>query len=91
MNIHNWMDDWFLSLPENHEKLEDTIKNYQVARLIGIASVMIIGVGIVALTFMTDKNYNSVLVPLIMLLVITFHTDIYIKLLKLLRKKNTHE
>jgi len=89
MNINNWMDDWFLSLSENHEKLKDTIESYQFARLIGFTSVMIIGAVVVVMTFTSDKDYNSLLVPMILLLVISSHADIYIKVLKLLRTQQT--
>lgn len=86
--IHDWMDDWFLSLSDNPDKLDKAIKNYEGTRMIGVICFFIVVAVHLLIVFKSNNSadYGFTFSLVVFMLVMLFHTDNYTKLLKLQRR-----
>ncbi len=90
LSIHDWMDDWFLSLSESPDRLDKAINNYQTARMGGMfCLVMILGIFLFAI-FKSPGTFagNGFMFSLVVfMLVLVVETDVFTKVLKLQRQQ----
>ena len=88
IKIHDWIDNWFLSLAENSDKLDKSIKKYESARMICLISFAIV-LAMYLLTVFKSVNsadYGFMFSIVVFILVINIQVDIYTKILKLQRQ-----
>ena len=88
MKIYDWMDNWFLSLSENPDKLDKAIKKYEAGRMIClICLVIVLAMNLFTVFMSANPADNGFMFSLVLLvLVINIQTDIYTKVLKLQRQ-----
>ena len=88
MRIHDWMDNWFLSLAENPDKLDKAIRNYEKTRMIGLISFIIVAAMNILTVFKPANPADNGLLFSIFLLVMimVLQADNFTKLLKLQRQ-----
>ena len=96
LNIHNWIDDRFLSLSENPDKLDEYIRKYEHARIIILICMVIVLALLLLLVFMLEKGINDnafifIYVIFVFMMVLELQTDIYTKILKLQRKQQKRD
>ncbi len=85
MRIQDWMDNWFLSLSENPDKLDKAIRKYESARMIGLISLVIVLAMHLLTVFKSASpaDYGFGFSIVVLMLVICLHVDTYTKVLKL--------
>ena len=54
--MHNWLDDWFLSLSENPDKLDTFIRRFERGRTINLIGLVVILAVLLFLVFMPQKG-----------------------------------
>ena len=90
------MDDWFLSLSENPDKLDGYISRYEHTRiLVGICMVIVLGL-LLPFAFMPERSINDnafifIYVMFVFMMVINVQTDTYTKILKLQRQQQKRD
>ena len=86
--IHDWMDNWFLSLSENPDNLDKAIKNYEGTRMIGVICFFIVVAVHLLIVFKSNNSadYGFTFSLLVLMLVMLLHIDNNTKLLKLQRR-----
>jgi hypothetical protein len=86
--IHDWMDDWFLSLSDNPDNLDKAIKNYEGTRMISVICFFIVVAVHLLIVFKSNNSadYGFTFSLVVFMLVMLFHIDNYTKLLKLQRR-----
>ena len=94
LNIHDWIDGWFLSLSENPDKLDERIRMYEHARIIGLIATVIVLAMYMLTAFasannLADSGFMFSLV--VFMMVINVQTDIYTKILKLQRQQQNRD
>lgn len=95
LNINHWMDGWFLSLSENPDKLDERIKIYEHARIVGLICMVVV----IALLFsvmmsgggINDNSFIFIYVMFVFMLVLNLQSDIYTKILKLQRQQQKRD
>ena len=96
LNIHNWIDDWFLSLSENPDKLDEYIRRYEHTRIVCIICMVFILVLLSSVVFISGKGMNDnpfifIYVMFLFTFIISLQTDIYTKILKLQRQQQNRD
>ncbi len=93
LNIHDWMDDWFLSLSENPDKLDERIRIYEHARILGLICFFIVIAMYLLVVFNTTslESYGFMFSLVVLMLVLNVQTDIYTKILKLQRQQQKRD
>ncbi len=96
LNIHNWIDDWFLSLSENPDKLDEYIRRYEHTRIVCIICMVFILVLLSSVVFISGKGMNDnpfifIYVMFLFTFIISLQTDIYTKILKLQRQQQKRD
>lgn len=96
LNIHNRMDDWFLLLSENPDKLDEYISRYEHSRIIGLICTVIVLALLLPVVFMSGNGINFdafifIYVMFVFIMVINVQTDIYTKVLKLQRQQQKRD
>ena len=88
MRMHDWMDNWFLSLAENPDKLDEAIKNYEKTRIIFLISFVIVLVMTLLTVFksVNSADYGFMFSLFVLSLVMNLQVDIFTKILKLQRR-----
>ena len=88
MNIHDWMDNWFLSLPENPGKLDKAIRNFETGRLICLICFVVVLVMYLIVVFKSNNQevYGFMFSLIIFVMVMTIQNDFFVKILKLQRR-----
>ena len=87
MNVNNWIDGWFLSLSDNPDKLDKRIRSYERVRMLAFFVAIVMLVIQMLLVFKTGKDSALIWFLALLQLAILYHSDIYIKVLKLMRQQ----
>lgn len=87
MNVNDWIDGWFLSLSDNPDKLDKRIRSYESVRMLGFFTVIGTLVLQILLVFKTGKDSALIWFLALLQLALLYHSDIYIKVLKLMRQQ----
>ncbi len=88
MKINDWIDNWFLSLSENPDKLDKAIKKYEAARMTGLICFVIV-LAMYLLTVFKSTNpadYGFMFSLVVFMMVLNIQIDIFTKVLKLQRQ-----
>ncbi len=96
LNIHDWIDGWFVSLSENPNKLDEYISRYEHTRIIGLICMVIVLGLLLSFVFMSGKGINDnafifIYVIFLFMLVLNVQTDIFTKVLKLQRQQQKRD
>ena len=87
MNVNDWIDGWFLSLLDNPEKLDKRIRSYESVRMLAFFVVNMLLVIQMLVLFKTGKDSPLIWFLALLSLALLYHSDIYIKVLKLMRQQ----
>ena len=93
LNIHDWMDGWFLSLSENPDKLDKYIRRYEHARIIGlICLAVVLAMNLFTVFMSANPADNGFMFSIVVfMLVLNVQIDIYTKVLKLQRQQQKRD
>ncbi len=93
LKIHNWIDDWFLLLSENPDKLDKYISRYEHARIIClIGMVVVLAMNLVTVFMSANPADNGFMFSLVVfMLVLNIQIDIFTKVLKLQRQQQKRD
>ncbi len=92
-NVHGWIDDWFLSLSENPDKLDKAIKKYEAARMTGVICFVIV-LAMYLLTVFKSTNpadYGFMFSLVVFMMVLNIQIDLFTKILKLQRQQQKRD
>ena len=87
MNVNDWIDGWFLSLSDNPDKLDKRIRSYESARMLAFFTAIVTLVIQMLLVFKTGKDSALIWFLVLLQLTVLYSSDIYIKVLKLMRQQ----
>jgi len=87
MNVNDWIDGWFLSLSDDPDKLDKRIRSYERARMLAFFAAIVTLVIQMLLVFKTGKDSALIWFLALLQLTVLYHSDIYIKVLKLMRQQ----
>ncbi len=93
LNIHDWMDGWFLSLSENPDKLDKYIRRYEHTRIIGlICLAVVLAMNLFTVFMSANPADNGFMFSIVVfMLVLIVQIDIYTKVLKLQRQQQNRD
>lgn len=88
--MRDWLDNWFVSLPDNQQNLERAIKSFELGRAVVLISLFgSLGLFIYKTLTTTGPlvNYEVLYAAIVLMLILSLYTDVSIKILKMKRKK----
>ena len=93
LNIHNWMDDWFLLLSENPDRLDTYISRYEHTRIVSlICMVIVLAMNLLVVFKSTNPaDYGFMFSLVVFMMVLNMHADIFTKVLKLQRQQQKRD
>ncbi len=93
LNIHNWMDDWFLLLSENPNRLDTYISRYEHTRIVSlICMVIVLAMNLLVVFKSTNPaDYGFMFSLVVFMLVLNIQVDIFTKVLKLQRQQQKRD
>ncbi len=93
LNIHNWMDDWFLLLSDNPERLDTYISRYEHTRIVSlICMVIVLAMNLLVVFKSTNPaDYGFMFSLVVFMMVLNMHADIFTKVLKLQRQQQKRD
>ncbi len=93
LNIHNWMDDWFLLLSENPDRLDTYISRFEHTRIVSlICMVIVLAMNLLVVFKSTNPaDYGFMFSLVVFMMVLNMHADIFTKVLKLQRQQQKRD
>ena len=85
LNVNDWIDGWFLSLSDNPTRLDARIRSYESARAAAMISSGAVLMMQMLLFLQSGDSSDFIWIMFLLILVVDVQTDIYTKVLKLLR------
>ena len=87
LNVNDWIDGWFLGLSDDPGKRDKTIRSYESVRMLAFLSTIGTLVIQMLVLFKTGKDSALIWALVLFQMALLYHSDIYIKVLKLMRQQ----